>query len=109
MGNEVILCSSCGITLRPFMRLCPRCGAVRENPRPIASPAPEESTRSASLPSNFLKVASGATGATGATGAKEATKATWAKESTGSTTSTELKSARENSIETNGEQKTEVI
>src|SRR5262249_58557187 len=52
---------------------------------------------------------SGATGATGATGAKEATKATWAKESTGSTTSTELKSARENSIETNGEQKTEVI
>lgn len=38
MASDVILCSGCGITLRPFMRLCPRCGAERLNATPIQVP-----------------------------------------------------------------------
>lgn len=39
MSSEVILCSGCGITLRPFMKICPRCGAVRDGATPIAVPS----------------------------------------------------------------------
>ncbi|MDX2031898.1 MAG: BON domain-containing protein [Blastocatellia bacterium] len=38
MSSEVILCSGCGITLRPFMKICPRCGAVRDEATPIVVP-----------------------------------------------------------------------
>lgn len=31
MSGQEILCQQCGITLRPFMKACPRCGAVRED------------------------------------------------------------------------------
>src|SRR5262245_29738936 len=82
MGNEVILCSSCGITLRPFMRLCPRCGTVRENATPIITSTSTESANKFSLPLNLFKVASAKTGA---------------------------EAARDNSLEINGEQRTEVI
>lgn len=30
MGTEKILCAGCGITLMPFMKICPRCGTQRE-------------------------------------------------------------------------------
>ena len=29
MATDTVLCTSCGITLRPFMTICPRCGAER--------------------------------------------------------------------------------
>jgi BON domain len=35
MAGEGILCAGCGITLRPFMKVCPRCGLERENVEPI--------------------------------------------------------------------------
>lgn len=61
--NEVILCSSCGITLRPFMRSCPRCGAVRENATPIEMPVSteaEEATAERILaPPNFFRAGVG--------------------------------------------------
>lgn len=41
MASEVILCTGCGNTLRPFMRLCPQCGAPRINSAPPAEPLPE--------------------------------------------------------------------
>ena len=41
------------------MRLCPRCGAVRENATPIIAPITAESAKSISPSSNFFKVASG--------------------------------------------------
>src|SRR5262245_13119860 len=82
MGNEVILCSSCGITLRPFMRLCPRWRTVRGNATPIITSNSTESAKKISLPLNLFKVASAKTGA---------------------------ETARDNSVEINGEQRTEVI
>lgn len=30
MATDTVLCSGCGITLRPFMTRCPRCGAERD-------------------------------------------------------------------------------
>lgn len=30
MNNETLLCAGCGITLRPFMKSCPRCGLKRQ-------------------------------------------------------------------------------
>ena len=41
MAMESILCSGCGITLRPFMQICPRCGAKRETARPMTEPVRE--------------------------------------------------------------------
>ncbi len=38
MEGEGILCAGCGITLRPFMKVCPRCGLERENVDPIDIP-----------------------------------------------------------------------
>jgi len=35
MASEPIFCSGCGITLRPFMRVCPRCGTAREEAAPM--------------------------------------------------------------------------
>jgi BON domain len=43
MASDSVLCATCGITLRPFMRVCPRCGARREGARPMHEP-PQEST-----------------------------------------------------------------
>src|SRR4030095_6954484 len=40
MEREGIFCSGCGITLRPFMRVCPRCGAKREEPTSMLKPPP---------------------------------------------------------------------
>jgi len=51
MVSESIFCSGCGITLRPFMRVCPRCGTQRveatpmQEPKPTPAPAPSESDR----------------------------------------------------------------
>jgi len=63
MANEMILCSSCGITLRPFMRLCPRCGAVREDATPIETPVATdaEEARAARIlaPPNFFQAGAG--------------------------------------------------
>jgi hypothetical protein len=47
MVSESILCAECGITLRPFMRECPRCGAVREEAKPMQEPASESAPRPA--------------------------------------------------------------
>ena len=41
MVRESIFCSGCGITLRPFMRVCPRCGARREASAPMREPQPK--------------------------------------------------------------------
>lgn len=35
MANETILCRGCGITMVAFMKVCPRCGAEREDARPV--------------------------------------------------------------------------
>lgn len=40
MVGEVIYCSGCGITLMPFMKVCPRCGTPRENATSLEQPAP---------------------------------------------------------------------
>ncbi len=39
MASETVFCSSCGITLRPFMPVCPRCGTQRVATPPLASKA----------------------------------------------------------------------
>jgi len=43
MASEGIFCSGCGITLRPFMRVCPRCGAAREAAGPMQAPSSADS------------------------------------------------------------------
>jgi hypothetical protein len=40
MAGEGIFCVRCGITLRPFMRVCPRCGLEREGAKPLDIPHP---------------------------------------------------------------------
>ncbi len=49
MESTSLLCTQCGITLRPFMKVCPKCGTVREEatdltlvpaPTALAIPAP---------------------------------------------------------------------
>jgi hypothetical protein len=37
-GGDGIFCAGCGITLRSFMKVCPRCGLERENAEPIEIP-----------------------------------------------------------------------
>jgi hypothetical protein len=60
MANEQIFCSGCGITLRPFMRVCPRCGARRETAAPMQAPSSAESeadlflTNPPVAPENFM-------------------------------------------------------
>src|SRR5262245_25160991 len=39
MANEGIFCSGCGITLRPFMQVCPRCEKVQEGATPLTPPS----------------------------------------------------------------------
>jgi hypothetical protein len=39
MESISLLCSQCGITLRPFMKVCPKCGAVREEATDLTLPA----------------------------------------------------------------------
>ncbi|MGH9836516.1 MAG: BON domain-containing protein [Blastocatellia bacterium] len=43
MASEGIFCSGCGITLRPFMRVCPRCGAARETAAAMQAPSSADS------------------------------------------------------------------
>jgi BON domain-containing protein len=55
MAGEGLLCAGCGITLRPFMKVCPRCGLEREHAEPIEIPHPspvsgQESKRSSITP-----------------------------------------------------------
>ncbi|MBO0797885.1 MAG: hypothetical protein J2P31_03610, partial [Blastocatellia bacterium] len=62
MAGEGLFCAACGITLRPFMKICPRCGQERENAEPIEIPPhspkarsdPANSTGSSSLPPPFV-------------------------------------------------------
>jgi BON domain len=42
MAGEGVFCSSCGITLRAFMKVCPRCGAVRDDATPLEIDLPQE-------------------------------------------------------------------
>lgn len=59
MATDTVLCTGCGITLRPFMTRCPRCGAERET-APASQPAvsnqadvlrfPSEATRTPAAP-----------------------------------------------------------
>jgi hypothetical protein len=44
--KETILCSECGITLMPFMTVCPRCGAAREDAEPLREPSPSHGSGS---------------------------------------------------------------
>jgi BON domain len=46
MAGEGVLCAGCGITLRPFMRVCPRCGLERESAEPLDIPHPSHETTS---------------------------------------------------------------
>lgn len=39
MANEGIICTGCGITLRPFMKTCPRCGLERSEAVPLEAPS----------------------------------------------------------------------
>lgn len=40
MEAKDILCHECGITLRPFMKICPRCGVVRDGATELTLPPP---------------------------------------------------------------------
>ncbi|MBI1766307.1 MAG: BON domain-containing protein [Acidobacteria bacterium] len=42
MATDTVLCTGCGITLRPFMTRCPRCGAEREAVSAPRSAAPDQ-------------------------------------------------------------------
>lgn len=42
MGSETIFCAGCGITLMPFMKICPRCGLEREDAQPLESESSED-------------------------------------------------------------------
>jgi hypothetical protein len=46
MAGEGVFCAGCGITLRPFMKVCPRCGLERESAEPLDIPHPPSETRS---------------------------------------------------------------
>ncbi len=48
MPGEGIYCSGCGITLMPFMKVCPRCGAVREDAKPLEPLEPLDQSSSSS-------------------------------------------------------------
>jgi BON domain len=52
MAGEGLYCSNCGITVRAFMKLCPRCGSVRDNATPleIDQPPEEIETRNTVIP-----------------------------------------------------------
>jgi hypothetical protein len=56
MASDTVLCQGCGITLRPFMQRCPRCGAEREPAaEPQAEPAgPTPSHLIATQPPDFV-------------------------------------------------------
>jgi hypothetical protein len=60
MAGEQIFCSGCGITLRPFMRTCPRCGAVRETAVPLEPlrAEPEAAPLPAATPHRLSSLAS---------------------------------------------------
>lgn len=47
MADKTVLCAGCGITLRPFMRVCPRCGLERADAAPIQQVEPLESAAAA--------------------------------------------------------------
>jgi hypothetical protein len=38
MANETVFCAGCGITLRPFMKRCPRCGTERDGVIELIAP-----------------------------------------------------------------------
>ncbi len=46
MATDTVLCPSCGITLRPFMTICPRCGAERPA---VSAPNPAINTQADAL------------------------------------------------------------
>jgi BON domain len=48
MASEGIFCSGCGITLRPFMKVCPRCGLEREGATPLEPQPPQDAPSTAS-------------------------------------------------------------
>jgi BON domain len=45
MAGEGVFCAGCGITLRPFMKVCPRCGQEREGAEPLDIPHSSPETR----------------------------------------------------------------
>jgi hypothetical protein len=62
MSSDTVLCAGCGITLRPFMTRCPRCGAERVAPsttqsttqnRPEVRWFPDDAPRTAPAPQAF--------------------------------------------------------
>jgi len=54
MASEGIYCSGCGITLRPFMKVCPRCGVEREGAIPLEGQPPQDLSSTAN-PATTLK------------------------------------------------------
>jgi hypothetical protein len=71
MAGEGIYCSGCGITLMSFMKVCPRCGTVREDATPLESltaplNTPPGETSETDPPSHNLSPGSGHAPATGA-------------------------------------------
>lgn len=54
MNNQTLLCAGCGITLRPFMKSCPRCGLQRDEAAPLE---PQTSAEESSAQSSATKAA----------------------------------------------------
>lgn len=58
MEAKEILCHECGITLRPFMKVCPRCGVVRHGATELTLPPPAPPERMESLTPTLSPAAS---------------------------------------------------
>jgi hypothetical protein len=58
MASETILCTGCGITLIPLMKVCPRCGAAREGaalPEAAETRSAAKAVRTSVVPVNALR------------------------------------------------------